>query len=64
MWYVYECHLSGDYYISDKELSYEERYCEQCGDSDRLMDSFDTEEEAENYIVSLNNGEFEDDEEE
>ena len=31
--YIYEDHMGG-IYVSDRELSYEERYCEQCGDTD------------------------------
>lgn len=34
--YIYEDHLGG-LYTSDRELSYEERHCEQCGDSDWLI---------------------------
>ena len=32
--YIYESHM-GSLFTSDYELSYEERYCEQCGDSDK-----------------------------
>lgn len=35
--YIYEDHLYGSLYTSDRELSYEETYCEQCGDWDWLI---------------------------
>lgn len=35
MIYIYESHLGG-LYISDKELSLDETYCETCGDYDWL----------------------------
>ena len=34
--YIYEGHM-GYLYASDRILSYEERHCEQCGDSDWLV---------------------------
>ncbi len=41
--YIYENHVSGNYYCSDKELDYDELYCEECGDSDGYVGSIDTE---------------------
>ena len=35
MIYIYESHLGG-LYISDRELSLDEAYCETCGDNDWL----------------------------
>ena len=35
MIYIYESHLGG-LYISDRELSLDEAYCETCGDYDML----------------------------
>jgi hypothetical protein len=55
MYYVYQDHLYGTAYISTSELEYEESYCEQCGDSDWLLNNFDTEEEAEAYVAEYNN---------
>lgn len=43
--YIYEGHM-GSLYTSDHELSYEERHCEQCGDSDWLVGYAMTGEEA------------------
>ena len=43
--YVYENHMGG-LFTSDRELSYEECYCETCGDSDWLIGEADTREEA------------------
>lgn len=44
--YVYEDHLGGGMYASCRELSYEERYCEQCGDTDWLIGYAATKAEA------------------
>ena len=43
--YIYEGHM-GSLYTSDRELSYEERHCEQCGDTDWLVGYAMTGEEA------------------
>lgn len=42
--YVYENHLGG-LYTSDDYIPSDELYCEQCGDSDYEIGSFDTFEE-------------------
>jgi hypothetical protein len=47
--YIYESHL-GSLYTSDRELSYEETHCEQCGDSDWLVGYAMTGEEAWNLL--------------
>lgn len=41
MQYLYESHLGG-LYTSDIELDDDTLYCEQCGDSDWLIGSFET----------------------
>lgn len=41
--YLYESHLGG-YFITEDEVSYEDLYCETCGDSDQYLCS-GTEEE-------------------
>lgn len=43
--YIYEGHM-GNLFTSDYELSYEERHCEQCGDSDWLIGNATTRAEA------------------
>lgn len=43
--YIYENHMGG-LFTSDRELSYEECYCETCGDSDWLIGEADTREEV------------------
>ena len=43
--YIYENHMGG-LFTSERELSYEECYCENCGDSDCLIGEADTREEA------------------
>lgn len=47
--YIYEGH-TGSLYTSNRELSYEERHCEQCGDSDWLIGYATTREEAWNLL--------------
>ena len=47
--YIYEDHLGG-LYTSDRALSYEERHCEQCGDTDWLVGYATTKEEAWNLL--------------
>ena len=43
--YIYENHMGG-LLAYDRELSYEECYCETCGDSDWLIGEADTGEEV------------------
>ena len=42
--YIYESHMSG-FFASEHELDYDERYCEQCGDSDTYLCEAETREE-------------------
>lgn len=46
MLFVYAGHLGG-HYTTTKELTHEQTYCEQCGDSDWFIGMAKTEEEAE-----------------
>lgn len=39
--YLYENHMGG-FYTTTRELDYEELYCEECGDSDGIVCSYDT----------------------
>lgn len=52
--YIYDSHLGG-LYISDKEIPYEDLYCETCGDYDDLIftmnDKFDIQ-ELLNYLFT------------
>ena len=41
MKYLYESHLGG-IYVTDKKLSSKSLYCEQCGDSDWFLGTFET----------------------
>ena len=34
--YIYESHMGG-LFVEDEPLTYEEEYCEQCGDTDQMM---------------------------
>lgn len=43
--YIYEGHMGG-LFVSDEILSYEETYCETCGDSDWLVGYAETRDEA------------------
>ena len=45
MTYIYENHMGG-LFTYNRELSYEECYCETCGDSDWLIGEADTREEV------------------
>ena len=47
--YIYEDHMGG-LYTSDRELSHEEIYCEQCGDWDWLLGYAETKEKAWNLL--------------
>lgn len=48
--YVYESHLGG-LYTSDDSIPFDDLYCEQCGDSDWEIGSFDTFEEFLRYYA-------------
>ena len=52
--YIYEGHM-GDLYTSDTELDYEERHCEQCGDTDWLIGYANTKEEAWKILKPITN---------
>lgn len=41
MVYLYESHVGG-LYINEECLNFENLYCEECGDSDNLLGSFET----------------------
>ena len=47
--YIYESHMGG-LYTSDDPLDYEDLYCEECGDSDRLIGYAETREDAWNLF--------------
>lgn len=50
--YIYENHLGGLYAI-DEPLSFEELYCEICGDSDDFLGYAETREEALKILTEL-----------
>ena len=60
MIYIYESCV-GYPFLSNHELSYEERYCEQCGDTQSLIGTVKTEEEANEFIKSYFDVEEDDD---
>jgi len=43
--FIYESHMGG-FFTSDHQLSFDEIYCEQCGDSDHLIGEANTAEDA------------------
>ena len=43
--YIYQSHMDG-LYATNEFLSYEETYCETCGDSDTLIGSTESADEA------------------
>lgn len=47
--FIYEGHMGG-LFVTEEPLSYEECYCETCGDSDWLIGEADTREEAWNLL--------------
>ena len=47
--YIYESHLGG-LYVSDDWLDNDFTYCEECGDSDWLVGTAETREEAWNLL--------------
>ena len=47
--FIYESHMGG-FFASVEELSYEERHCETCGDSDWFIGEAETKEEAREII--------------
>ncbi len=51
--YIYVDHLHGGFYISDHEQSYEERYCDQCGDSDHLCATIQSKDDIKHFIENI-----------
>ena len=49
--YLYESHL-GSLYLTDYEKSFEDLYCEQCGDYDRLVGEFNSAIDALIYMAN------------
>ena len=47
--FIYEGHM-GSLFVTEEPLSYEECYCETCGDSDWMIGEADTREEAWNLL--------------
>ena len=45
--YIYQSHLGGGFYATDEQKTYEECYCEACGDSDTQIGVYD-----ENDVMS------------
>lgn len=41
MKYLYDGHM-GHLYVTEKERTFDQLYCQVCGDSDRLIGTFDT----------------------
>ena len=52
--YVYEGHM-GNLYATDRQLSYDERHCEQCGDTDWFFGTADTKDEAWELLKDVTN---------
>ena len=44
MEHLVEGHVNGNYYISNSDSEFIEQYCEQCGDSDTILASWNPEE--------------------
>ena len=52
--YIYEGHM-GSLYTSNYELSYDERHCEQCGDTDWEIGYANTRAEAWELLKDITN---------
>lgn len=52
--YIYESHMGG-LFVSDEVLSYEQTYCETCGDSDFLLGYAETREESRELLKDNTN---------
>lgn len=51
--YYYENHLDGGFYTSEESLSYDELYCEECGDSDQPLGYYENDFEfVKDYTTS------------
>lgn len=48
-YYLYESHLGGVYWTTEQQ-SFEDLYCEECGDSNWLMGTFETMEELKELL--------------
>lgn len=48
--YVYENHLYGHLYSVDHELSYDEAYCDECGDTEHLVCVINSLEDIKKFI--------------
>lgn len=44
--HYYVSHLTGRMFSTSEVLTYDQRYCETCGDTDSYLGFFNTEEEA------------------
>lgn len=51
--YVYLHHQGFDFYLSEKQLSADERFCEACGTEDILIGVYDTEKDLANKLAQL-----------
>ena len=51
--YVYLHHTGFDFYLSDRELGEQERYCSQCDDYDILLGSYNNEDALSDKLGQL-----------
>lgn len=49
-YYLYESHLTGDYYVEKEELEYEDLICPICSDADQMALKFEAPSDKEVYI--------------
>lgn len=47
--YIYENHLDGSYYVTEKELTHQETRCDSCGDSDTFVAKIKTLKDIKNF---------------
>lgn len=53
--YIYDSHLGNGPYFSHDEKSYNDCYCEQCGDFDQFLCTVTSVEEAKKWFKKNNN---------
>ena len=51
--YVYLHHQGFDFYLSEKALPYEDRFCAICGEEDTLIGTYETEEALADKLAQL-----------
>lgn len=59
-YYIYENHLGGGVWWSEHESSYDDLYCETCGDSDWPLGTFETAQDLKEIVIDRYGEEYAD----